>query len=492
MKSLARGDSKRRRDGRRIVAGVCGLVLCCGAVLPQCAPGGLSAKDFEKVSENGFDPGDQEADDNNYAWAMRYFKSDDADTGHVYVGTGNNIAGLIGYYFTVLLEGGDILDAPVRPPEIRRYRPDLGPTHWERVLDYRDVEWDGDYQTTGFRFMGTYRAVDPVTKARSRYLYAATQGLESVLWRSKTGNPGDWESVFTTGENAGSIRYFAEHQGRMYLAIAFDTFEEDPPPGEIWVSDDGLSFEPLLQDGFGNPNNRGIEFVVSYNGWLYAGTKNDVEGFEVWKLEGPDKGAAPQRIVSAGGPDRRNEIAGTPVIFQDQLYFGSIIFFGFNPRQASGFKGCDIIRIDRNDRWETVVGPNSLSGYDSGFNYFTNAYCWWMEEHDGWLYAGTWDQGTVLSWLIDNLPELIEYLRDRQGKDLPLEMETWYRLTEAGADIFKTQNGIDWFPVTLDGMGNRENYGWRTMESAPDGFLYLGSANPVDGLEIWRGRKDGE
>ncbi|MCC6795430.1 MAG: hypothetical protein IT366_09950 [Candidatus Hydrogenedentes bacterium] len=490
------GNDKKKVPLRHTFLSIVAL-LSCGMLLPQCDPGGFKASDFVKVSQNGFDPVDHEEDVNSYAWAMRYFKADGAQDGHVYVGTGNNIAGLIGFYFTGLIEGGeiDLDEAPARPPEIRRHRPDLGDDVWETVFDYRDVETDGEYKTSGFRFMGTYRAVDADNKGqRSKYLYTATQGLESVLWRSKTGDPGDWQQVFSTGENGASIRYFAEHNGKMYLAYAYDTYEANPPPGEIWVSDDGLNFEPLMQDGFGNPHNRGIEFLISYNNWLYAGTKNDKDGYEIWKLEGPDKGAGAIKLIDGGATDPRNEIAGTPCLFKGQLYIGSIIFFGFNPTQANGFKGCDIIRIDENDDWETVVGPNSISGYDSGFNFFMNAYCWWMEEHDGWLYAGTWDQGTILSWFLDDLPTLIAFIQTGEipedVDDLPLEYEQWYKLTQAGADIFKTQDGVNWFPVTIDGMGNRTNYGWRTMESTPDGYLYLGSANPSDGLEIWRGKTE--
>lgn len=471
-------------------------VLLCGMFVGQCP--GPTPPVFVQVSENGFDAEDNAIDFNHYAWAMRYFKPDDAETGRVYVGTGNNIAGLVGFYFQVLASGGEIIDAPVRPPEIRRYRPDLGLTSWEKVFDYRDETPGRRFDTTGFRFMDTYRAVDSEGKGRrSTYLYAATQGVESVLWRSKSGDYGDWEAVFSTADakkggdeiNFGaSIRWFAEHKGKLYLGFAFDTFEEEPPPGEIWVSEDGLNFEPVIQDGFGNPNNRGIEFLISWNDWLYAGTKNDVEGYEVWKLDGPEKGVGPIRVIRGGATDPRNEIAGTPVIFKGHLYIGSIIFFGFNPRQLQGFKGCDIIRLDTNDEWEVVVGPNSLSGYDSGFNHFTNAYCWWMEEYDGWLYASTWDQGTVLSWMLDNLPALIEFIQNAQaqGKQLEIPLETFYEWTHAGADIFRTNDGVHWYPVTIDGFGDPGNYGWRTMEATPDGYLFVGSANPVDGLEVWR------
>jgi hypothetical protein len=474
-----------RRGGLVVLSGI---VLLSGVAMSRCNLGpGLNASDFERVSENGFDEADNEADKNHYAWAMKYFQADNSETGGLYVGTGNNIAGLIGFYFTdIFLGDGDLLDAPVCPPEIRRYRPDLGPTEWETVLDYRDVEPEGSFRTTGFRYMATYEAVvsDDLGAGRATYLYAATQGLESALWRSRTGDYGDWERVFSTGEGGASVRWMAEHNGRFYLALAYDTYEAAPPPGEIWVSDDGLCFEPLVEDGFGNPNNRGMEFVISFNGWLYAGTKNDVEGYEIWKLEGPAGSACKTKVVDHGGPNPRNEIAGTPVVYRGRLYVGSIIFFGFNPAQLNGFKGSDIIRLDEFDHWETVVGPDSMSGYDSGFNHFTNSYLWWMEEHDGWLYASTWDQATILSWGLSDPEGLIDLIGSLfQNKD---RLSTLYALTHAGADIFKTPDGVHWFPVTLNGMGNPENYGWRTMESAPDGYLYVGSANPNQGLEVWR------
>ena len=37
------------------------------------------------------------------------------------------------------------------------------------------------------------------------------------------------------------------------------------------------------------------------------------------------------------------------------------------------------------------------------------------------------------------------------------------------------------------GFGDVGNYGFRTMESVGD-YLYVGTTNPFDGLEIWRGR----
>jgi len=470
------------------------LVVCAplllGFVLPQC--GGLKSVDFERISLNGFDPVDEAQDKNSYAWAMDYFLPDGAQDGHLYVGTGNNLGGLLAYGVMAVVNGEDPREgAPIRPPEIRRYRPGLGPMEWERVLDYRDIESDPNWRTIGFRYMTTYRAKNDGVN----YLYAASMGAVPALWRSASGNPGDWELVLEF--DTGSIRWMEEHQGLLYLSLATDIPGTDLVRiGRIWATD-GDTVWPVIEDGFGNPDNIEVECLTSYNGWLYAGTLNQSTGYEVWKLAGPNGDEPPVQIVANGGPDPRNDIAGTPKIFKGKLYIGSLIFQGgFNVETLNGFKGCDIIRIDENDHWETVVGKNSISGYDSGFNHFTNAYLWWMEEHDGWLYASTYDQAAMLQPLVEYLPELIPALINGELGDLlddsafeKRSLLEW--LFNSGCDLYKSEDGIHWGEVFQNGLGNPNNYGIRTMKSIGS-YLYLGTANNNEGLEIWRGMpKDG-
>lgn len=478
------------------------LVLAMGFSIPQC--GSLGARDFVQVNISGFDTADDAVDKNSYSYAMEYFKPDGADTGHVYIGTGNNIGGLIGYYITTIMNGGsldDLTDAPIRPPEIRRYRPDLGPKVWEKVFDYRDVETDPDFKTIGFRFMCTLDLPDD-EGGTQKWVYTATQGEVSVLWRSCTGNYGEWEQVFALETPGNSIRWIAQLDNLIYLAVAYDSFGETPPPGEVWVSEDGVNFSPINQDGFGNPDNRGVQAIIDYNGWIYAGTKNDVTGFEIWKLRpnaAEPGGFEYVKVVDGGGPSAHNENAGMPIVFKGDLYFGTQLYVaGVNPTSGNGLQGCDIIRIHPDDTWETVIGPNSISGYESGFNSFTNAYLWWMEEHNGWLYASTFDQGTMLAGLLDDPSGLFgligPVMKQLDGTAILIDLvanlidiDHAYRMTHAGGDIYKSFNGVDWYPVTRDGLGDPRNYGWRTMLSSPDGGLYLGSSNPTTGTQVFRG-----
>ncbi|MCC6153308.1 MAG: hypothetical protein IT367_06090, partial [Candidatus Hydrogenedentes bacterium] len=100
---------------RHVIGGVA-LVLCCAATLPQCNPGGLTAADFTKISENGFDAVDHAIDHNDYPWSMCWFQSDELSEGHVYVGTGNNLFDISDYVALANRNGTPLSDMPTRQP----------------------------------------------------------------------------------------------------------------------------------------------------------------------------------------------------------------------------------------------------------------------------------------------------------------------------------------------------------------------------------------
>lgn len=456
--------------------GAIAITLLSGC-LPATAPtdpGGLSASHFVPVSYSGFDLIDDLFDKNDYAWGMSYFRGDQQSQGFVYVATGNAMVSLMSQGMGAMTGTGELGSINARPPEIRRYRPDYGNKVWERVFDYRNVENDPDFKTIGFRYMTTYRA----RSNGANYLYAATFGANATVWRSRSGDPLDWELTWQSGE-MGSVRMMAEHNGILYLALANDT----PVPGrigKIWATD-GSEFWPVVQDGFGDPNNVGIMSLISFNGWLYAGTMNTMAGYQVWKLDGPEGSSGPTLVVANGGPSSTNESAVTPCVFNNQLYWGAMIYM----LNMLDFKGADIIRINPDDTWETVVGPNAISAYGPGFNHWPNTYIWSMGVYNGWLYSGTYDMTSSLTHMVPSLT-----LSGLPGRLTSRPPNLFDFLLESGADMYKTQDGVTWYPVTLNGFGNGENYGFRTMLTTQDG-LYVGTANPFTGLQIWKGTNPG-
>jgi hypothetical protein len=445
---------------------------------PPEAPGGLKAEDFKLISLNGFDPVDNAADKNDYAWSMEYFQPDGSDQGYVYVGTGNDMKGGMTEGLKSFLNDATLFAAPrAYPPEIRRYRPDIFRVAWETVFDIRQVEIEPNFTTMGFRYMKAYRA----RSDGINYLYAATMGREANVWRSKTGDPNSWSRVWTAAD-AGAVRWMEVHNGDLYLALTNDSLQGEHV-GKIWATD-GAQFWPVIEDGFGNPENEGVQSLVSYNGWLYAGTSNLKAGFEIWKLAGPDANEGPIRIVANGGPSAKNQWACSPCVFQGKLYWGALLTFMTAMMEL--FPGGDMIRIDPNDQWETVVGAGSVAGISSGFGDRFNTYIWSLAVHDGWLYAGTFDQLGTLRDIPAQMLEFIKAFLMRGRTAGPIEL-----LGHAGADLYKTQDGLTWYPVTLDGFGNVGNYGFRTLMSVGQD-LYVGTANPSDGLEVWKATSTGD
>ncbi len=435
--------------------------------------------EFEQVAEPGFDAQGRSRDADS-AWSMRYFRADGANTGYLYVGTDNNIIGLS---LSVLRGGQQPL--PVMPPQIRRYRPDISPQFWQVVFDYTDYE-QPPYLNEGFRTMAVYKArSDGVT-----YLYAGTMAAHNpTVWRSASGDPGSWELAFTfptdPAVNIGSIRGMVAHDGLLYMAT---TPRGDILPGgmgQIWATD-GATFWPVISDGFGNPDNTGITQLASFDGCLYAGTYNAKTGFEVWKMAcTADPTAPPQKVVDGGGGRRYNESVMSLHVFDGELYVGTGIPLGFNPETRHGPRGCELLRVDAQGSTQLVVGPPNekpISGYGPGFGWYLNSYCWYMNDYQGYLYLGTWDASRTIEWLGQDAEKvalpfrpLLNYLVARPGD--------WR--SPVGGDLYRSADGVHWEPVFLDGLGNPDNHGIRTLEGTPDG-LYIGTENPFSRLEVWR------
>lgn len=462
------------------------LVLCSLPFICACdmEVGGLNKSDFVRISENGFDPADNRVDWNDYPWAMLHFTPDAKAEGHLYVGTGNGIDELI---LAALGQLGE--DSGERPPEIRRYRPDVGRLTWERVFDYRDFEVGPDFTATGIRNMSQYRSQsDGVNR-----LYASTFGAEPTVWRTATGDPGSWELFWSATTGRGSIRWMTEHNGLLYLAIANDVTAEGDilsSPGQI-LATDGDTIWPVMEDGFGNPDNGAIMSLISHDGWLWAGTANMITGFEIWKLEGPG-GEGPVQVVSEGATTMSNQVAATPYVYKGDLYWGSMIFLGMF------FKGCVLIRINDDDTWDTIVGPDGLSGYGAGFDNRNNGYLWWLEEHEGWLYAGTCDFTSQRQAVFDTWVDFVAQFIGLFGETAEHRFAEVKRdpglvgiVSQGGGDLWKSEDGVHWIPVFRNGLGDTFNWGVRIMQSV-NGVLYLGLANPWDGFEIWSGTEDAQ
>lgn len=463
--------------------------------------------DFKKITPiNGFDAiNPDNARQNNYCWSMEEMGE------YLYVGTARNIP------YSILSNQifGNVPIPEILVPENVDYRGEIwrcrktNPQKWELVFKAPYEPW-----SIGFRFMKRY-----TTPGNETALYAGLMTLtpEFLIFKSRDGK--NWYPLPSDIQGS-ATRTMIEHKGILFM-------------GALQVM--GLT-EPLLfystdpeQDGWtkidlnGDPdkNPRGnIDLLLSFNDRLYVGTGRPT-GFELWRTNGP----LPAKddwtlVVDQGAGDARNEHPWAITVFKEYIYIGTAIeaaIMSLNPeQQIVPPKGFDVIRVDRNDNWELIVGGkpvvptepitgtrgNPLSGYLSGFGNISNAYCWQIEVQDDVMYLGTFSWSILIPVFIPVLPDIIKSLLNSGGANSPKSnlLETnmdkfWRILGELvflagrdfwGFDLWKTKNGIDWEPVTKNGLGNNYNYGVRKLFLSQNGDLYLGTANPFQGLEVWK------
>lgn len=469
---------------------------------------------FKKITPvNGFDAFDPDnAMQNNYAWSMTELD------GYLYVGTARNIPYSI--FSNEVLGNIPIPEEltpenPVMAGEIWRY-PLNGCGNWERV--YRTPEY---LVNLGFRFMITY-----TTPQGETAIYAGALTLTPNLFMLKSTDGVNWHLLENDIEGF-STRYMVEHRGKLYMGAlplmgqaGIQLFSSFDPEQDGW--------EVVDVNGAPGKNPRGnVDLLLSYNNHLYVGTGRST-GFELWRTLGAEPELDRWKlVVDQGAGDARNEHPWALAVFKDYIYIGTAIeaaVLSLNPDQyIVPPKGFDVIRVDKFDNWELVVGGDpvvptqpvtgtrgqALSGYSSGFGNVSNAYCWQLATQGGELFLGTFSWSVLIPPFLPLLPEIIAALSGGitpptppvagqmrnsgscSGKLLQIIADVirilgWWTL---GFDLWKTRDGINWVPVSLNGLGNPHNYGVRMLYLASNGSLYLGTANPFDGLEVWEKSK---
>ena len=441
--------------------------------------------DFEVASVQGF--GDRA---NTWAWAMQWWN------GYLYVGTNRSFrcveTASLNYLLPPLsqyppldadIECADNAEDLPLQAEIWRWSPktDL----WQRVfqspanvrlasrsdkLVARDI---------GFRGMTVFTEPDG-TEA----LYATAVGIATVgfallentptrILRSTDGvnfEPIPQDPGTTFGDlTFGSYRNPLSYRGRFYVVgsplqgsgVLLES--NDPARGNN-------SFRKV------SPAEISVSAIQVFDEFLYVGIRDTATGYSVVKTNA--LGTLPYHltpVVEEGGylkTDTNTEILSL-VVFKNALYAGGNgITIG--PLGLGG--PAELIRIHPDDTWDLVVGTprltpqgwkDTLSRMPPGFGNQLNGHMWRMAVYRDQLYVGTFDSSTLF----------------KDDSERAFELEP-----QMGFDLYTTANGTDFAPITTNGFGDRFSYGLRTMASTPYG-LFIGTANPYYGLQIWRTAK---
>ncbi len=262
---------------------------------------------------------------------------------------------------------------------------------------------------------------------------------------------------------------------------------------------------------------------VSFNDYLYTSfarfnTSESPGGFWIFKGKPADPGDPTgdwewSEVMRDGAGDPWNEAAGIWV-FEDYVYVGTMIQFPEHLMRDDGISllynnldklRCEVFRFDATDTWEMIIGTpeeNSmfdtrLGNYDAGFwdpilpfspfndvNASLNLYSWWMGVYNGKLFCSTFDVRVFLKY-ISGLLEFFEYSQDDIDTiEEYIDLLDLVNDNPAGGDLYVTEDGVNFDPVTLDGFDDEYNYGIRTLMGTPD-VLFAGTANPFYGFQVW-------
>lgn len=450
---------------------------------------GLTVKDFTRVSTGGF--GDST---NRVAHSMAWFEN------QLYVGTTRD---------------------RMRPPlssdqpegaEIWRYSPETG--RWELAYKSPSVRApDGRFvaRDLGYRGMVVLQGV----RDESPALYVTTiSALGALVLRSVDGC--SFHPVSPAGmENPKNVSYrtLIPFRGRLYVWPAgrsgsfAESLEQDLSLDPlIYESPDPASgiWQPICEPGFGDVGNLFVFDMAVLKDELYAGTFNPVSGYQVWKTaaDGPPPYRWTRVLDNGAGRGAGNETVASLCAFKGALYVGSgIPGFGYDRVHQVGRAAAELVRVNPDMTWDLIVGEQRgarqgwkgpLSGYGPGFGNPFNSAIWRMVEHEGYLYAGTYDWSSYL-WF------LLQRGRGRRGAVMARTLRQ-----EAGFDLWRSGDGVHWVPVTTSAFGAVHNHGLRTFASTPYGLfvgtvgLPLPASRMVErrpgepgaggGLEIWLGR----
>ncbi|RPJ45684.1 MAG: hypothetical protein EHM21_09205, partial [Chloroflexi bacterium] len=295
------------------------------------------------------------------------------------------------------------------------------------------------------------RAIDHMLAFGGR-LYASTyndlgngESEGGQIWRSATGNLGAWTAVVTRGSgaqtpdpaNAEFYRLFTFNNQicATTWAASANAPGVDAHGAEIWCSPSGnaSTWTRLAEDGLGNPNNLGIMAVKSYNGNLYAGTYNYVDGTNVYRSS---DGADWEPLFAEGGWGDSSNIVITAI----EEYNGSLY-----------------ILMNNKDHYGVTIGRRQVcDGSDwgeilGGFNNVNTLGMPGMEVHEGSLFMVTGNAKT-------------------------------------GLRVWKTTDGDNWSVVAPVGLGNpsRAYTYWDNGLLSAGGDLYLGAYTRGGMAEVWR------
>ena len=435
---------------------------------------------------------------NNYAWSFGEFD------GYIYVGTGRNII------YTELKKYMKDASLPLDytpsnidiGAEIWRYKKD-GYIPWQKVYKSSNNINKNTADIIGISSIVKFKSFDLKTS-----LYAAAYSTSGVKILKST-NGVDWFNLPSNLTNCTSSGNMIVYKNKLYISVIV---EGEDLPSLLYSSEDPEIYGWTLEtqnssEDHNNPNGT-IYSMTSFNNHLYLGTSGK-DGFMVWRTnEDLPKVNDWKLVIDKGAGDAANSTAISLVEFKDHLYVGTAYIQTDFIKNIIP-KGAEIIRLDKKDNWNIIVGgpvldetqPETgtrnapLSKLNNGFFNPYNLYMWQMTVYNNKLFVGTYDSSSNVEPIYELLIKNKEYLSTLFGTDIVEILILFVKLQikvlstlkdQLGFDFYVSKNGTNYELIDSTGFNHPKNYGIRNIFISDDNYMYIGTANPFSGCSVYK------
>ena len=299
------------------------------------------------------------------------------------------------------------------------------------------------------------------------------------VWRMETS--GDWTAVTEPGfgsvyaQTNPAIPDMIVYDGQLYAGTAW----WDGVGGQIWRSADGETWTQMEAGGFGDDDNLALTPFGVFDGMLYVGTQNQIDGMEIWRSATGDSEDW-TRVVTAGNGDVDANIATGFIEFQDAFYVAL----------ENVTDGAEIWRTEDGLQWTRVI----TGGFGNSDNTMTGG----LAILDGELYVGTRNEttGAQLFRTADgtNWDPVVEGgFGDINNTKIEMLFHHGGNLyagtvSVTGIEVWQSSDGMVWAQANPDGFGDVNNTGtiWSSGVTSLQGSLYVSTINGGNGGEVWQ------
>ena len=314
----------------------------------------------------------------------------------------------------------------------------------------------------------------------------ASNGGAAQIWRK--GAYG-WEKLMSDGFDDGAnqaIDHLFVYKNYLY-ASTMNCFGENCSQsngGQLWRSPDGMTWLPVILDGFGDSNNAEIFRMAILSGKLCASTWANVgHGSEIWCSVSGDPSTW-VREVSAGINNPNNDA------ILSMIEFGGAQFAG----TANSITGGEIYRRVGAGGWTQI---NTTTFNDPGVSAITafasfKTYLYVATNHNEGAGMQVWRcklcTGSDWQEVEANGFGNINNRRMSSLVATPTAMYAAVGNMDTGLEIWKTVDGLHWIQVSVDGLGSSSNnrFYWNNDLIAVGSTLYLGTINQANGGAVWK------